>query len=37
MPAKSGRTRLPAAMAVGVAETLMSFEQLFDEVMGNAA
>ncbi len=31
------RTRLPAAMAVGVTETLMTFEQLFDKVMGNAA
>ncbi len=31
------KTRLPAAMAAGVAETLMTFEQLFDAVMGNAA
>ena len=28
------RTRPPAAMAAGVSETLMSFEQLFDAVMG---
>jgi len=32
-----GRTRLPAAMAVGVTESLMSFDELFDKVMGNAA
>ena len=30
------RTRLPAAMAVGVTENLMTFEDLFDKVMGNA-
>jgi hypothetical protein len=35
--ANAERTRLPAAMAVGATETLMSFEQLFDAVMGNAA
>jgi hypothetical protein len=28
------RTRLPAAMAAGVVKTLMSFEDLFDVVMG---
>ena len=31
------RTRLPAAMAAGVTESLLSFEELFDRVMGNAA
>lgn len=31
------RTRLPAAMAAGVTQTLMSFEDLFDAVSGNAA
>jgi hypothetical protein len=31
------RTRLPAAMPAGVTDTLMSFEQLFAAVMGNAA
>ena len=31
------RTRLPAAMAAGMTETLMTFEQLLDAVMGNAA
>ena len=35
--ANDSRTRLPAAMAAGVTESLMSFEQLFDKVMGNAA
>ncbi len=29
-----GRCRLPAAMAAGVVDTLMSFEDLFDAVMG---
>jgi len=29
-----GRTRLPAAMAAGVVDTLWSFEHLFDAVMG---
>ena len=33
----AGRTRLPAAMAAGVSETLMNFEELFDAVMGKAA
>ena len=33
----NGRTRLPAAMAAGVSESLMDFEALFDKVMGNAA
>ena len=32
-----GRTRLPAAMAAGVTDTLITFEELFDKVMGNAA
>ena len=32
--AEQGRTRLPAAMAAGVSGGLMSFEQLFDIVMG---
>jgi IS1 family transposase len=32
--AEEGRTRLPAAMTAGVVDTLMSFEQLFDTVMG---
>ena len=36
-PGKSGLTRLPAAMAIGVTDTMMSFEELFDAVMGNAA
>jgi len=35
--ANDSRTRLPAAMAAGVTESLMSFEELFDRVMGNAA
>ncbi len=35
--ANEGRTRLPAEMAVGVTDTLMSFEELFDRVMGNVA
>ena len=30
------RTRLPAAMAAGVVDTLWSFEDLFDAVMGGA-
>ena len=29
-----GNYRLPAPMAAGVVETLMSFEDLFDAVMG---
>jgi IS1 family transposase len=29
-----GKSRLPAAMAAGVVDTLMSFEDLFDAVMG---
>ena len=37
LPGKSGRTRVPAAMAVGVSDTMMTFEELFDAVMGNAA
>lgn len=32
--ANAGRTRLPAAMAAGVTDTLWSFEDLFDRVMG---
>ena len=35
--ANAGRTRLPAAMAASVTENPMSFEDLFDAVMGNAA
>lgn len=35
--AEEGRTRLPAAMAAGVSDTLMNFEQLFDRVVGQAA
>jgi len=31
---ENGRTRLPAAMAAGVVDRLMSFEDLFDAVMG---
>ncbi len=31
---EEGRTRLPAAMVAGVTDSLMSFEQLFDAVMG---
>ena len=31
---EDGRTRLPAAMAAGVVDTLWSFENLFDRVMG---
>jgi IS1 family transposase len=31
------RTRLPAAMAAGVTDGLMSFEELFDKVMASAA
>jgi hypothetical protein len=31
---ENGRTRLPAAMAAGVIDRLMSFEDLFDAVMG---
>ena len=33
--ANEGRTRLPAAMAAGVVDTLWSFEDLFDRVMGS--
>jgi IS1 family transposase len=33
---EEGRTRLPAAMAAGVTDSLMSFEQLFDAVMGGS-
>jgi hypothetical protein len=29
------RNRLPAAMAAGVVDTLWSFEELFDRVMGS--
>src|ERR1039458_8158547 len=36
-PGKSGKYRVPAAMAAGVSETLMTFEELFDKAMGNAA
>ena len=32
--ANEGRTRLPAAMAAGVTRSLMSFEDLFDRVLG---
>ena len=35
--AAEGRTRLPAAMAAGVVDTLMTFEELFDRVMGSAS
>ena len=31
------KTRLPAAMAAGVIDTLVSFEGLFDRVTGSAA
>jgi hypothetical protein len=31
---EKGKCRLPAAMAAGVVDTLMSFEDLFDAVMG---
>jgi len=31
---EQGRNRLPAAMTAGVVDTLMSFEDLFDAVMG---
>ncbi|MFZ1933588.1 MAG: hypothetical protein WCB27_18825 [Thermoguttaceae bacterium] len=31
---EEGKCRLPAAMAAGVVDTLMSFEDLFDAVMG---
>ena len=31
---EEGRIRLPAAMAAGVIDTLWSFEDLFDHVMG---
>ena len=34
LPGKSGRYRLPAAMAAGVANRLWSFERLYDVVMG---
>ena len=33
---ENGRNRLPAAMLAGVVDTLMSFEDLFDAVMGSA-
>ncbi|MGD0900830.1 MAG: hypothetical protein ABR915_23610 [Thermoguttaceae bacterium] len=33
--ADEGRTRLPAAMAAGVTDGLMSFGQLFDAAMGS--
>ncbi len=33
--AEEGRTRLPAAMAAGVVDTLWRFEDLFDAVMGS--
>jgi hypothetical protein len=33
---EEGRNRLPAAMAAGVVDRLMSFEDLFDAVMGEA-
>ena len=32
---EAGRTRLPAAMAAGVVDTLWTFEELFDRVMGS--
>ncbi len=32
---QEGRTRLPAAMAAGVVNTLWSFENVFDAVMGS--
>ena len=31
---EEGRSRLPAAMMAGVVDTLWSFEDLFDAVMG---
>ena len=31
LPGKSDQTQLPAAMAAGVTETLMTFENLFDK------
>jgi hypothetical protein len=31
---EEGKCRLPAAMAAGVVDTLMSFENLFDAVVG---
>jgi hypothetical protein len=31
---QEGRNRLPAAMPAGVTGSVMSFEQLFDAVMG---
>ena len=37
LPGKNGRTRLPAAMIAGVTQNLMTFEDLFDAVNGNAA
>ena len=33
LPGKSGRYRLPAAMAAGVVDELRDFERLYDEVM----
>jgi hypothetical protein len=32
---EEGKCRLPAAMAAGVVDMLMSFEDLFDAVMGD--
>jgi hypothetical protein len=34
LPGKSGRYRLPAAMAAGIVDRLWSFEDLCDAVMG---
>lgn len=31
------QTRVPTAMAAGVTDTLITFEELLDKVMGNAA
>jgi hypothetical protein len=33
-PGKSGRYRLPAAMAAGIVDELWSFERLYDEIVG---
>jgi hypothetical protein len=34
LPGKSGRYRLPAVMAAGIADRLWSFEDLYDAAMG---
>ncbi len=36
LPGKSGRCRVPTAMAAGVIDSLWSFEDLFDRVMGES-